>query len=94
MVPSSGHARNGDKEMGSFSFMDAIRFIATFLRALLLPDKRLNAVDDLGIPLRLGNPNRGFMIKHTTPDGRIYVYKGDGWYNQETEKTIEEDRLQ
>ena len=48
----------------------------------------------MGKPLILGNPNRRFMIRHTTPNEGVYVYKGDGWYNQETGKTIEEDKLQ
>jgi len=77
--------------MGGFSFKGAIRFIAKFLHALLFPDKQLNAVDDLGKPLILGNPNRGYMIRHTTQDGRVYFYKGDGWYNLENGRSIEED---
>ena len=89
-MPSSGHASNGDKEMSRFSSMSAIRFITTFLRALLLPDKQLNAVNDLGKPLILGNPNRGYNIRHITPDGVVYAYKGNGWYNSETGKTIDE----
>ena len=77
--------------MSSFSFKGAIHFIAKFLHALLFPDKQLNAVDDLGKPLILGNPNRGYMIRHTTQDGRVYFYKGDGWYNLENGRSIEED---
>ena len=77
--------------MGSFSFIGAIRFSAKFLLALLLPDKQLIAVDDLGKPLKLGNPNRGYMIRHTIQDGRVYLYKGNGWYNTDTGRAIEED---
>ncbi len=77
--------------MGGFSIIGAICFTAKFLRGMLLPDKHLNAVNDLGKPLILGNPNRGYMIRHTTQDGRVYLYQGDGWYNLENGRSIEED---
>jgi len=77
-----------------YLFMECARGIATFQRSLFLPNKQLNALNDLSKPLILGNPNREFMIRHTTPNEGVYVYKGDGWYNQETGKTIEEDKLQ
>jgi hypothetical protein len=70
------------------SFIGAIRLIASFIRAFFLPDKRLEAVNDSGEPLVLGDPNRGYNIRHITPDGVVYAYKGNGWYNSETGKTI------
>jgi hypothetical protein len=73
------------------SFKGVIRFIFSFIRALFLHNKRLNAVNDSGEPLVLGDPNRGYNIRHITPEGTVYTYKGNGWYNPETGKTIDEE---
>ena len=73
------------------SLLSAIRFAATFIRELFFPDKRLGAVNDSGRPLVLGDPNRGYNIRHTTPEGTVYAYRGSGWYNSETGKTIDEE---
>ena len=73
------------------SITSVIRFTATFMREFFFPDKSLNAVNDSGLPLVLGNPNRGYNIRHVTSDGTVYIYKSDGWYNSETGKTFTEE---
>ena len=73
------------------SFTSVIRFTSTFMREFFFPDKRLNTVKDSGEPLVLGDPNRGHTIRHITPEGTVYTYKGDGWYNSETGKTFDEE---
>lgn len=78
-------------EMG-VSFIGALRFIATFIREFFFPDKRLDAFNDSGKPLTLGDPHKGYGIGHITPNGTVYVYKGDGWYNSETGKTFDEEQ--
>ena len=40
----------------------------------------------------LGDPHKGYGIRHITPNGTVYVYKGDGWYNSETGKTFDEEQ--
>ncbi len=74
------------------SLVGAIRFIATFIREIFFPEKRLGAVNDSGEPLVLGDPRRGYNIRHITPEGTVYVYKGNGWYNTETGKTIDKEK--
>ena len=39
----------------------------------------------------ISKDHRGNRIKHITPDGTVYVYKGYAWVNPETGKTYEEE---
>ncbi len=69
-----------------------IHFIVSFTRALFFHDKSLDAVNDSGEPLVLGDPNPGYNIKHVAPNGAVYIYKGTGWINSEIGKTYDEEQ--
>jgi len=85
--------RRRDPETG-ISFVSVLRFTGAFLKQFFFPDKRMDAVNDSGDPLVLGDPNRGYTIRHTTPEGNVYTYKGDGWYNSETGKTYDDEQTE
>lgn len=89
--PSQGRAARARRRgpESAISIASVLRFIGAFLREFFFPDKRMGAVNDSGDPLVLGDPNRGYTIRHTAPDGAVYTYKGDGWYNSETGKTYD-----
>jgi len=86
-------ARRSDPESAN-SIASVLQFTGAFLREFFFPDKIMGAVNDLGDQLVLGDPNRGYTIRHTAPDGAVYTYKGDGWYNSETGKTYDDEQTE
>ena len=32
--------------------------------------------------------SKTYRIKYRAPDGRVFIYKGDGWYDSETDEIL------